>query len=107
MAQKQERLALSERERGRLKVLHEVTAGHLLQRQGAEQLGMCERGFRKLLKRFRRKGDKAVVHALRGKASNQRLSEKTARLAVAGASWCSGTQVFTPGWKSADRKGCT
>ena len=52
----------------RLKVLHEVEQGHLKQREGAAQLGMSERGFRKLLKRFREHGDAAVVHGLRGPA---------------------------------------
>ena len=74
---------MSERERDRLKVLHEVAQGHLVQRQGAEQLGMSERGFRKLWKRFRLKGDGAVVHGLRGQMSNRKLSEERAARAVA------------------------
>jgi hypothetical protein len=43
LAEKQERLALSERERDRLKVLHEVELGQLTQNQAAAQLGMTER----------------------------------------------------------------
>lgn len=74
---------MSEQERDRLKILHEVEQGHLKQRQGAEQVGMSERGFRKLLQRFRQKGDGAVVHALRGARSKRRLSEETAKRAVA------------------------
>ena len=73
---------MSEKERDRLKVLHEVEQGHLRQRQGAEQLGMTERGFRKLLKRFRQDKDAAVVHGLRGKRSNRGLAEEIARQAV-------------------------
>jgi transposase len=83
LAEKQERLSLSEKERDRLKVLNEVKHGHLRQRQGAGQLGMSERGFRKLLGRFREKGDAAVVHGLRERASNRRLGEETAAKAVA------------------------
>ena len=74
---------MSEKERDRLKVLNEVQQGHLRQRQGAEQLGMSERGFRKLLRRFREKGDAAVMHGLREQASNRRLGEETAAKAVA------------------------
>ena len=74
---------MSEKERDRLKVLHEVKQGHLRQRQGAEQLGMSQRGFRKLLRRFREKGDAAVMHGLREQASNRRLGEETAAKAVA------------------------
>lgn len=73
---------MSEKERDRLKVLHEVEQGHLKQRQGAEQTRMSERGFRKLLRRFRQKGDAAVVHGLRAAGSNRRLSEETAIGAV-------------------------
>ena len=73
---------MSEKERDRLKVLHEVEQGHLRQRQGAEQLGMSERGFRKLLKRFRGKSDAAVVPGLRGGRSNRKLKEETAARAV-------------------------
>lgn len=73
---------MSEKERDRLKVLHEVEQGHLRQRQGAEQLGMTERGFRKLLKRFRQDKDAAVAHGLRGKRSNRGLAEEIARQAV-------------------------
>lgn len=83
MAERQERLALSERERDRLKVLHEVASGHLKQRQGAAQCGMSERGFRKLLKRYREDGDRAVVHGLSGRRSNRRLDEPTAQKALA------------------------
>lgn len=74
---------MSEKERDRLKVLNEVKQGHLRQRQGAEQLGMSERGFRKLMRRFREKGDAAVMHGLRERASNRRLGKETAAKAVA------------------------
>jgi len=83
LAERQERLALSEWERDRLKILHEVAAGHLKQRQGAEQCGLSERGFRKLLKRYRDHGDAAVAHGLRGRASNRRLDEDMAARAIA------------------------
>jgi hypothetical protein len=45
---------------------------------------MSERGFRKLLRRFREKGDSGVMHGLRERASNRRLGEETAAKAVAG-----------------------
>ena len=43
MAEEQEFLLLAQKERDRLKVLHEVKQGHLTQLQGAEQLGISER----------------------------------------------------------------
>ena len=66
---------LSGKERDRLKVLHEVQAGHLTQAAAAGQLGITDRGIRKLLLRIRREGDGGVVHGLRGQPSNRRLPE--------------------------------
>ncbi len=73
---------MGERERDRLKVLHEVEEGHLKQREAALQLGMSERGLRKLLARYRAKGDRAVVHGLKGRKSGQRMDGRTAAQAV-------------------------
>ena len=73
---------MSEKDRDRLKVLHEVEQGHVNQKQGAAQLAMSERGFRKLLRRFRQRGDAAVTHGLRGQRSNRRLAEETTAQAV-------------------------
>jgi transposase len=58
-------------------------SGVLKQRQGAEQLGKSERGFRKLLKRCRAKQDAAVAHVLRGRRSNRGVNKETAQRAVA------------------------
>ena len=77
---KQEMLAMSVKERDRLKVLHEVKQGHLTQRAAAEQLGVTDRWVRKLLVRVeegRRRGDRAsaagpgVESALAGESAGQ------------------------------------
>lgn len=73
---------MSVKEGDRLQVLHEVEQGHLKQRQAAEQLRMSERGFRKLLKRFRDQRDRAVVHGLRGRKSRRRIQTKVAEEVV-------------------------
>jgi transposase len=78
----QEQLQLGTRERDRLKVLHEVEQGHLKQWQAAQQLGLSERGLRKLLRRYRERGDRAVVHGLRGRRSNRSMEPKVARVAL-------------------------
>jgi transposase len=72
---KQEMLAMSTKDRDRLKVLHEVKGGHLTQRAAAGQLGVTDRWVRKLLVRVKKEGDGGVVHRLRGKESNRRLPE--------------------------------
>jgi len=43
---------------------------------------LSERGFRKLLKRFRKEGDRAVVHGLRDRRSNRQLTEEVATRVV-------------------------
>ena len=73
---------MGQRERDRLKTLHEVVAGYLTQRHAAEHLKMRERGFRKLLKKFRSLGDRAVVHGLRGKPSPRLVEAKVAKRVV-------------------------
>jgi hypothetical protein len=82
LAQTQERLALREKERDRLKVLHEVGQGHLTQSQAAGQLQRSDRGFRKLLRRFREKGDAGITHGLRNRASNRKLKDGIASKAI-------------------------
>jgi transposase len=78
----EDRLAMSQKERDRLKVLHEVERGQLTQKQAAEQLKLSERQVRRLAGKLRRQGDAAVVHGLRGRASNRRTSAETERRAV-------------------------
>ena len=70
-------LLLTMEERDRLKVLHEVLQGHMTQRCAATQLKLSTRQVRRLLRRLKRKGDRAVVHALRGRPSNRKIAEKT------------------------------
>ena len=82
MAEEQERLLLTQKERDRLKVLHEVRQGHLTQRAAAEQLGISERWVREMVHRVRKRGDRAVVHGLRGKVSKRRLDGKLRDRAV-------------------------
>ena len=72
-------LVLSTSDRDRLKVLHEVRQGHLTQRQAGERLGISGRWVRSLLRRVKKEGDRGVVHRLRGRTSNRRLSEKVRR----------------------------
>ena len=69
-----ERIALSQRERDRLKVLHEVKQKHLSQVEAARRLKLTDRQVRRLLIRMRESGDGALVHGLRGRASNRKLT---------------------------------
>lgn len=74
-----ERIALSQRERDRLKVLHEVEQRHLTQVEAGRRLGVTDRHIRRLLVRWQQEGDRAVVHRLRGRPSNRKLPARFAQ----------------------------
>ena len=69
-----ERIALSQRDRDRLRVLHEVKQKHLTQIEAAERLKVTDRQVRRLLAALKKRGDGAVVHGLRGRPSNRKLA---------------------------------
>jgi len=73
MAEGEEELWMSAKDRDRLKVLHEVRRQHITQLQAARELGISSRWVRALLKRMKQEGDCAVVHCLRGQPSNRKL----------------------------------
>lgn len=68
-----ERIALSQRERDRLRILQEVKQEHLTQVEAAERLKVTDRQVRRLLAALQERGDGAVVHGLRGRPSNRKL----------------------------------
>ena len=53
------------------------------QRETAEKMGVSDRWARELLGRMAKQGDAVVVHGLRGRPSNRKLSAKTQRQALA------------------------
>src|SRR6476646_192306 len=81
MAEQQEELWMSRKDRDRLKVLHEVTKRHITQVQAGKELAISPRWVRELLRRMKARGDR-VVHGLRGKGSNRRLPEAMKARAV-------------------------
>ncbi len=74
-----ERIALSQRERDRLKVLHDVEQRHLTQVEAGRRLEITDRHVRGLLVRLRRQGDRALVHRLRGRPSNRKFPGRFAQ----------------------------
>src|ERR1700726_849215 len=71
-----ERITLSQRERDRLKVLHEVQQKELTQVAAAERLKVTDRQVRRMLLRLRERGDRSLVHGLRGRPSNRKLAAR-------------------------------
>src|SRR5712691_7946005 len=78
----QQELWMSQRDRDRLMVLHEVDRGHLTQKQAGEQLKLSDRWVRKLVARLRKEGDGGILHRLRGRASKRKIPETVRQRAV-------------------------
>lgn len=69
-----ERIAMSQRERDRLRVLQEVEQKHLTQVEAARQLNVSDRHVRRMLIRMGERGDGGIIHRLRGQPSNRKLA---------------------------------
>ena len=74
---------MTQAERDRLVALKKAKKKLITQKQAAEDIGVTERQVRRLLRKLRRKGDQAVIHELRGRPSNRRLSAELEQRAVA------------------------
>src|SRR5579863_2035347 len=73
---------MTQRDRDRLVVLRKAQKKLITQQQAAKELELSERHVRRLLVRLRETGDKSVIHGLRGRESNRRLSAETREKAV-------------------------
>jgi transposase len=71
-----ERIALSQGERDRLRVLHEIRQKQVTQIEAAKRLKISDRQIRRLLVKLRKRGDRALLHGLRGRPSNRRLAAR-------------------------------
>jgi hypothetical protein len=67
---------MSQEERDWLEWLKRAQEGIVTQRQAAEKMGITDRWVRTLLSRMETAGDRVVVHGLRGRPSNRRISEE-------------------------------
>jgi len=65
---------MNQAERDRLVALKKAKKKLITQKQAAEEIGVTERQVRRLLRKLRRKGDRAVIHELRGRGSNRKLA---------------------------------
>src|SRR6185503_9452479 len=81
MAEAEEGLWMSAKERDRLKVLHEVRKRHITQRQAAAELGISLGGF-ELCSAFAGAWGRGLRHRLRGRRSNHKTPEELKRRAV-------------------------
>lgn len=73
---------MTQAERDRLVALKKAKKNLITQKQAAEEIGITERQVRRLLRKLRRKGDRAVIHELRGRPSNRKLPEELEQRAI-------------------------
>ncbi len=73
---------MNQAERDRLDALKRANKKMMTQKQAAEEIGVTERQVRRLLRKLRRKGDRAVIHELRGRASNRKLPAEMEQRAI-------------------------
>ena len=69
-------------ERDRLVALRKAEKKIITQKQAAEELGLSTRQVKRLVRALKKRGDEAVVHRLRGQASNRRSDEKVEQEAM-------------------------
>src|SRR5260370_41189547 len=74
---------MTQAERDRLVALKKAKKKLITQKQAAEEIGGTERQVRRLLRKLRRKGDRAGIHELRGRASNRKLPAEAEQRAIA------------------------
>jgi DNA-binding Lrp family transcriptional regulator len=75
-------LLMTQADRDRLVALKKAKKKLITQREAAEELGLSIRQVKRLLYALKKRGDKAVVHGLRGKPSNRRIEEDVEQKAV-------------------------
>ena len=73
---------MTQRDRDRLVVLKKAQKKLITQSQAAQELDVSERHVRRLLARLRETGDKSVIHGLRGRESNRKVSAEVREKAV-------------------------
>jgi hypothetical protein len=74
---------MSQKERDRLVALKKAKQGLITQKQAAADIGVSERQVRRMLVALQQRGDRAVVHASRGRISNRRLAKSVKERALA------------------------
>jgi transposase len=70
-------IAMTQEELKRKTIIEQAIDKRITQREGADKVGISERHFRRLLKRYREQGDEGLVSGHRGKASNNRMNTDT------------------------------
>jgi transposase len=75
-------LLMTQADRDRLVRLKKAKKKLIRQGEAAEELGMSVRQVQRLLKALKKRGDKAVIHGLRGRPSSRKIDESIQGQAV-------------------------
>ena len=70
-------ITMTQRELKRLHIIHKVLDKRLKQVEAKNILGLCERQIRRIAKRVKQEGESGITHKSRGKASHNKIPEKT------------------------------
>ncbi len=73
---------MTQKERDRLVALKKAKQGLITQKQACAEIGVSERQVRRLLRSLKERGDKAVIHAARGRRSNRKISDEAREKAI-------------------------
>jgi transposase len=74
---------MTQKERDRLFALQKAKKRLITQKQAAAEIGVSERQVRRLLRNLKERGDRAVIHAGRGRASNNKIADEKQEQAIA------------------------
>ena len=72
----EERLNMGMKDRDKLHIIRNVLEGRTTQAEAAQMLRRSERHVRRLCSRVREKGERGLIHGLRGRPSNHHLDEE-------------------------------
>src|SRR5271166_4139885 len=75
-------LLMTQADRDRLVTLRKAKKRLITQQQAAEELRLSVRQVKRLVFALKKRGDKAVIHGLRGKPSNQRIAKSVEEEAI-------------------------
>ena len=79
---KEEVLQMTQRDVDRIKTLHLAIQKKLSQAKAGELLRLCRQQVNRLCQKIKKKGDKAIIHGLRGQPSNHQLPAGLADKAI-------------------------
>lgn len=78
----EEVLQMTQRDLDRIKILHQAIERRITQKKAGELLDLCRVHVNRLCQKIKKKGDRAIIHGLRGRPSNHQLPAGLAEKAV-------------------------